>query len=172
MTKREIIQDPDNFRTKVRNVLSTYFTNTNDGINLEIGIYNWVIKEANRKKVVKKWDNPFFTQLYKDKFRSVYYALSKTNVVSMVNNKEIKSQEIASMTAYELCPEKWHDMLQAKIIRDKNKDETHVEAMTDTYVCRKCRSRRCSYYTMQTRSADEPETIYITCLDCGTRMKK
>jgi len=56
-------------------------------------------------------------------------------------------------------------------IRDKNKFEQKLEAMTDRYTCKKCKSKRCSYYQLQTRSADEGITTYITCLDCGQRMK-
>jgi transcription elongation factor S-II len=71
-----------------------------------------------------------------------------------------------------MCPEKWEELIKAKSIRDKNKFEEKLEAMTDRFTCRKCRSKRCSYYLIQTRSADEPMTVFITCLDCGTRMKK
>ena len=35
------------------------------------------------------------------------------------------------------------------------------ESMTDRYKCRKCGSRKCSYYEMQTRSADEPMTQFL-----------
>jgi transcription elongation factor S-II len=89
----------------------------------------------------------------------------------MVENGEIKSQEIAFMTHQEMCPEKWEEAIKAKNIRDKNKFEQKLEAMTDRYTCKKCKSKRCSYYQLQTRSADEGITTYITCLDCGQRMK-
>jgi transcription elongation factor S-II len=90
----------------------------------------------------------------------------------MVNDGEIKSQDIAFMTHQEMCPEKWEELIKAKIIRDKNKFEQNIEAMTDTFTCRKCKSKRCSYYALQTRSADESMTLYISCLCCGARMKQ
>ncbi|BGP36215.1 transcription elongation factor TFIIS [Rhodotorula kratochvilovae] len=31
--------------------------------------------------------------------------------------------------------------------------------------------RRCMYYQMQTRSADEPMTTFVTCLACSNRWK-
>ena len=49
--------------------------------------------------------------------------------------------------------------------------EQNIEASTDTFTCRKCRSKKCTYYQMQTRSADEPMTVFVTCLDCSTRWK-
>lgn len=42
---------------------------------------------------------------------------------------------------------------------------------TDLYRCGKCQQRKCTYFEMQTRSADEPMTCFITCLNCGNRWK-
>ena len=75
------------------------------------------------------------------------------------------------MTHQELQPDKWSKLIEQKIKRDKNKFENHVEASTDTFTCRKCKSNKCSYYALQTRSADEPMTIYVTCLSCDNRWK-
>lgn len=44
-------------------------------------------------------------------------------------------------------------------------------ASTDMFFCRKCQKRKCTYYQMQTRSADEPMTTFVTCLNCGNRWK-
>jgi len=38
---------------------------------------------------------------------------------------------------------------------------------TDMFSCEKCGKNRTTYYQMQTRGADEPMTIFVTCLDCG-----
>ena len=75
------------------------------------------------------------------------------------------------MTHQEMNPEKWDKLIQLKIKRDKTKYDTQVEAMTDTFKCRKCKSTKCSYYGLQTRSSDEPMTIFVTCLDCSNRWK-
>jgi transcription elongation factor S-II len=75
------------------------------------------------------------------------------------------------MTHQEMCPDKWNKLIEAKIKRDKNKFETNVEAATDTFTCRKCKSNKCTYYQMQTRSADEPMTTFVTCLECDREWK-
>ena len=90
----------------------------------------------------------------------------------MVNDGNIKSHEIAFMTHQEMAPDRWEELIKEKSIRDKNKFEQNIEAMTDSFTCRKCKSKKCSYIQMQCRSADEPMTLFITCLDCGARMKK
>jgi transcription elongation factor S-II len=160
------IENPDNFRNNIRQKLGKFFEKEKDAINLEKGIHNWALKEATTKRVVKKWDNPFFVQIYLDHLRSIYLNLSNDKLISMVNNGEIKSQDIAFLTHQEICPEKWEELIKAKSIRDKNKFEQNLEAATDTFTCRKC-----TYYQMQTRSADEPMTIFVTCINCGNRWK-
>ncbi|KAG5495258.1 hypothetical protein JKF63_02313 [Porcisia hertigi] len=38
--------------------------------------------------------------------------------------------------------------------------------ITSLFKCGRCGKRNCTFYEQQTRSADEPTTKYITCLDC------
>ena len=59
------------------------------------------------------------------------------------------------------------DLIEKKMKRDASKYTENIQASTNMYTCKKCKSDRCSYYEMQTRSADEPATIFVTCLDCG-----
>ena len=165
------IENPEQFRKNIREKLKAFFEKEKDAINLEKGVHNWSLKEATNKKVVKKWDNPFFVQIYIDHLRSIYINLTNETLIKMVNDGEIKSQDIAFMTHQEMCPEKWEELIKAKIIRDKNKFEQNIEAMTDTFTCRKCHSKKCTYYQMQTRSADEPMTTFVTCLNCDNRWK-
>ena len=75
------------------------------------------------------------------------------------------------MTHQEMRPDRWEELIKAKSIKDKAKFEQNIEAATDIFTCRKCKSKKCTYYQLQTRSADEPMTIFVTCLDCGTRWK-
>ena len=46
-----------------------------------------------------------------------------------------------------------------------------LSAETDMFQCGRCKQRKCKYYQMQTRSADEPMTTYVTCVNCGNRWK-
>ena len=169
------IENPDTFRANIRKKLESFFDKTENkeknAANLEKGVHNWALKEATNRKVVKKWDNPFFVQIYLDHLRSIYLNLKNERLINMVNKGEIKAHEICFMTHQEMLPEKWEELIKQKSIRDKNKFEQNLEAATDTFTCRKCRSKKCTYYQMQTRSADEPMTIFVTCIDCGCRWK-
>jgi transcription elongation factor S-II len=146
--------------------------NDKDSSNLEKGIFNYALKEASSRKVVKKWDNPFFVQIYKDRLRTIYLNLrDNTEIISQIKEGKIQPHVVAFMTHQEMKPEKWADLIEAKIKRDKNKYEDNMEASTDSFTCRRCKSNKCTYYQMQTRSADEPMTTFVTCLECGQRWK-
>ena len=101
------IDNSDKFRENIRQKLCEFFKTEKDATNLEKGIHNWSLKEATNKKVIKKWDNPFFVQIYIDHLRSIYVNLKNDGLIERVNNGEIKSQEIAFMTHQEMFPEKW-----------------------------------------------------------------
>lgn len=156
-------------------------TDSNDGsrsdaaskiaINMERGIYNYILKKASRENIVKKWDNAYFVQVYLDHTRSVFCNLKNPRIMNAIRTAAIKAQDLPFMTHQELCPEKWTQLVEEKRIRDKNKYEIKLEASTDNFQCRKCKSRECTYYQMQTRSADEPMTTFVTCIACGSRWK-
>jgi transcription elongation factor S-II len=165
------ITKPEIFRENMRIKLFKFLPDENICKNLEKGIYNYCIKEAGERQIVKKWDNVYFTHLYLDKLRSIYYNLRKPQLVATIMNKVIKPHEVAFMTHQEIIPEKWATLLSDKKIRDENIYAPKLEASTDGFTCRKCKSKECSYYQLQTRSADEPMTTFVTCIKCGTRWK-
>jgi transcription elongation factor S-II len=39
------------------------------------------------------------------------------------------------------------------------------------FQCRKCKGTKTSHYSMQTRSSDEPMTVFVCCLSCGNRWR-
>ena len=160
------------FRENVRNKMFKNVSDKKLATNIEIGVYMYAYKEAKRKKILKKWDNKKFLQLYLDRLRSIYINFKNTAFMEQINNGEITYQMLADMTHQEMNPERWKLLIEQKIKRDENKYNTNaIEASTDMFTCRKCKSKRCTYYELQTRSADEPATIFVTCLDCGKNMK-
>jgi len=175
MTTPIVVTNPEDFRNKISCKLNSIFgiPHAKHGHNLEKGVYNWTIKEATSRKVIKKWDNKFFVQIYTDKFRSTVLNLKRpeTNLIQQVIDNIIKPHAIAFMTHQEMFPPMWETLIDAKTKRDMNKYETKIEAATDTFTCRKCHSKKCTYYQMQTRSADEPMTTFVSCIDCGKRWK-
>ena len=164
------IDNPDLFRSNIKKKLIEIIENEKTVNNLEKGIFNYALKEADQRKIVKKWDNAYFLQIYLDRLRSIMSNL-KGDVLESIKDRSVKAHIVAFMTHQELCPEKWSALIEAKSKRDKNKFETNIAAATDTFTCRKCRGNQCTYYQMQTRSADEPMTTFVTCILCNARWK-
>lgn len=165
------IQNPDEFRTNIRGKLQPIVIDEKLATNLEKGIYNFAIKEANNRKIIKKWENPHFSQLYLDRLRSIYINLKNEALLDHLKNGEISPQSLAFMTHQEMNPDRWRILIDQKMKRDANKFTDNIRASTDMFTCKKCKSKRTTYYELQTRSADEPATIFVTCLDCGKMSK-
>lgn len=165
------VSEPETFRNNIRKSIENYCHNEKKSKYLEIGIYNYTINEAKNRKIVKKWDNPYFTQIYTDRVKTILKNLKISDKLlnTLLNSK--KPHEIAFMTHQEMNTEKWQSIIDEKMKRDKNKYETRMEASTDTFTCRRCKSKECTYYQMQTRSADEPMTTFVTCINCNNRWK-
>jgi len=170
MSSRKIA-NPEQFRLNIRGKLNIILENEKHSSNLEKGIFNYALKEASNRKVVKKWDNQYFVQIYIDRLRSIYINLKNPEILDQIKSESIQAHTVAFMTHQEMRPEKWKELIDAKIIKDKNKFEQHIEASTDTFTCRKCKGNKCTHYAMQLRSSDEPMTIFINCLGCGNRWK-
>ena len=165
------IDNPEVFRTNIRSNLNKILNNDKFSKNLEKGIFNYVIGAASELHIVKKWENVYFVQLYVDRLRSVYINLKNPIVLKMMTSNGFKIHKLAFMSHQEMRPDKWDELIEEKKIRDKHKYEPKVVASSDNFTCWKCKSKKCTYYQLQTRSADEPMTTFVTCLDCGNRFK-
>lgn len=179
------IQQPDVFRANVVNKIFELFasavvenktsdvaTMRNCAINVEKGVFNYSLKEASNHKIIKKWENRHFVQIYCDRLKTVFINLKNTpSLINGLLTGEITPPIFAFMTHQEMRPNQWNDLIEIKMKRDESKYVNRVEASTDIYQCRKCKSRKCTYYSAQIRSADEPMTVFISCLDCGQNWK-
>jgi len=164
------IENPDSFRANIRQKLDAILENEKNSANLEKGIFNYALKEADRRKIVKKWDNKHFIQIYLDHLRSIMTNL-KGDILKQISDGSIKPHVVAFMTHQELCHDKWAEMIAEKMKRDKNKFETQIAASTDLFTCRKCKGNQCTFYQLQTRSSDEGITTFVQCLCCNARWK-
>lgn len=147
-------------------------------LDLEIGVYNWCIAYANENKVIKNWKNPRFLALYKDKAISVISNVDKASYIGNVRladrilrDAEFAPHELSFMKPENICPEKWQEILDAKMKKDMHVVEEKPKAMTTDFRCGKCKKNECVYQELQVRSADEPMTLFITCLNCGNKWR-
>ena len=156
-----------------KNILSDKFAK-----QIEESIYNYTCETCVNRKIMKNWDNLFFKKIYINKSRSLYSNMNtesyikNNNFIKKILNNEIDLTRIAYLNFQEIYPEHWKKLLDEKYKRDKHLYEDKQEAMTDQFKCGRCKSKKCTYYELQTRSADEAMTVFITCLNCGNRWKQ
>ena len=167
----QVIEDGDKLRSKIIDKINGIVNNENISKNLEKGIYNYSIKEGERNNIIKKWDNELFVIIYLQKLKMILCNIKNEDLFKKLINKEIKAHELAFMRHEEMRPDLWNDLLEEKKIKDENKFSPKVEASTDDFTCFKCKSKKCTFYQLQTRSADEPMTTFVTCINCGNRWR-
>ena len=165
-----------------RNMMVKYLNKAIDDIKVsrkvEKGIYNYVIKVSKEKNIRRSWENTLFTNLYKSKILSVYSNLDANSYIQNnqllknIKDGSIEPEKVGSLSVYDVFHDNLKELLNIKSKRDKIKYELKPEAMTNLFKCRKCGSRETSYYEVQTRSADEPMTQFITCLSCSNRWRQ
>ncbi|KAF8987246.1 RNA polymerase II elongation factor [Haplosporangium bisporale] len=116
------------------------------------------------------------SQNYKAKIRSFFMNLRDKN-----NPKLREAVVDGDVPVEEFCEYTTQDMASAEAkARDRALHEENMfaakgaeeqQAETDMFKCGKCKGRKTRYYQMQTRSADEPMTTFVTCINCGNRWK-
>jgi DNA-directed RNA polymerase subunit M/transcription elongation factor TFIIS len=146
-------------------------------IDLEKGIFNWCIQYADLHGMIKSWSNPSFKILYEDRARSV---ISNLDPNSYINNPRLLTRlkegefvphEVPFMKPDHLYPELWRETNDLKLKRDQEVGENTLVSNTDLFKCGRCHKREVYYYEKQTRSADEPQTCFCVCIQCGNRWR-
>jgi len=175
--EEDVNTEINDYRGKVR-CLFTKVLNNELADKLEESLFNYICQKSIERKIIRKWDNPFFRKMYFNKARSLYTNLDEnsyvknTYLVSQINKGNIEIEKIPFMNYQEMFPEHWKRLLDEKYKREKLLYEEKMEAMTDQFKCGRCKSKKCTYYELQTRSADEAMTTFISCLNCGNRWKQ
>ena len=141
--------------------------------NIEIGIYNWTVKFAKDNKIPVVWC-PRFKMQYKHRYLALRTALFKGDLLTRMKTGRVLPKEVPTFGADKL----WLTGPVSKQIADiklKNieieKAKTYDADYQGIFKCRKCNTNKTTYYQLQTRSADEPMTTYVSCMVCNTRWK-
>ena len=164
--------------------------------NAERSVYNWAVKVTRGQQEDSAWENPAFRWRYKQKALHLAQELQRDPVavvglkvngdhvklelsyvpqlVQRIKTKEVEARNLALLTAEQLWPNgpiaraafklKQRELEMEKLIM---KDDDY----NGMFKCGKCKSKKTTYYQMQTRSADEPMTTFVTCMECANRWK-
>jgi len=167
-------------REKTRRIIAARceFINGEQQRDLEIGIFNCSLEEATRRSVRRVWENPGFQILYSIVARRTISNLDSTSyvqntrLVERLKDGEFLPHEVPFMSYSDMYPEKWGDRIEMATKREAKMLEVDKSMATDMFRCTRCGKRQCTYYEMQTRSADEPMTQFIRCLNCSKQWKQ
>jgi hypothetical protein len=142
---------------------------------LERVIYNGCLQEAVKRNILRDWSFPLFQKLYERKAR--HYAgnlaphcyIENKHLLERYLKQEFHFEDLLTWTETEIFPERNKDLAEKQFQREQRLLEGNKANATDQFFCTRCHKRQCTYYELQTRSADEPMTIFIQCVNCGKR---
>ena len=130
---------------------------------IEAAILNRCITDAQRWFVDIDWDTPGFREMYRNRAMTLYQSRKLAETMT--------PEEFVASTEVDRRPERWLEHLKKVEERDRALYSRKTTANILMY-CAGCKKKtNCDYYQMQTRSADEPMTTFVTCLECDKRWK-
>ncbi|KAH9619288.1 hypothetical protein KSS87_007356 [Heliosperma pusillum] len=175
----DMVKTQDEGRNKVREMLlealSKVIREADDSMKGEVEACDPIRVAVKVESVMfEKWGRS--TGTHKFKYRSIMFNIRDTNNPDFrrkVLLGEIKPDRICNLTTDEMASEQRR--LQNKEIEEKKLFDCErgaaPKATTDQFKCGRCGQRKCTYYQLQTRSADEPMTTFVTCVNCNNHWK-
>ncbi len=133
-----------------------------ESADIEGAILERCVRDAQKWSISIDWDTAPFVEMYRSRAIMLYRHRHMAQTMS--------PKEFAETTEVDHNPERWREIIEKTIEKEKalRKDKTASMFM----YCSSCkRQTKCDYYQLQTRSADEPMTTFVTCLECDKRWK-
>lgn len=143
--------------------------------DLENTVYTNCLDEAVKRHILRDWSFPLFKKLYERKMRHIAGNLhpdcyiENKMLLDRLQKNEFKFEDLMSWNETEIFPERNKELAEKQFLREQRLLEGNKANATDQFFCGRCKMRQCTYYELQTRSADEPMTIFIQCVNCGKR---
>ena len=130
---------------------------------IEVAILNRCINDAQKWFVDIDWTNTVFVDMYRSRAVSLYPYREMAKDMDVI--------KFVDSTLVDLNPGRWKAMIQSII--DKKKAMYSKKSTASIFLhCSSCKKKtRCDFYQLQTRSADEPMTTFVTCLECDKKWK-
>lgn len=147
--------------------------------DMEQALLNRSIRECTDIGVDVGWSSPIFCNHYRGRCLHIYenlkgkygYVKNPTEWKTRLLEGEITPVQLAEFSPMDLHSNRWKEQVEKQIEKDKHLYENSGNASIYLY-CSVCKKKsKCDYYQMQTRSADEPMTTFVTCLECDKRWK-
>lgn len=140
---------------------------------LETSIFNFTIVKAKAERAERSWDCREFKMYYTNKVRSIFFNLKNGVLKEKITKGVFNIAHVPYMEPWDLWPEKYEEYFQKKLQKEMIQLQREAESqnVSGMFTCGKCKSDCTTYFSLQTRSADEPMTNYVTCKKCGYKWK-
>ncbi|KAF9892817.1 RNA polymerase II elongation factor [Aspergillus nanangensis] len=120
---------------------------------------------------------PETKEQYRTKIRSLFQNLknkSNPNLRNRVLSGDVTPEKFVTMSHDELrsAEQREADAKIQKLNMDKAMVAQAERSISKSLQCGKCGQRKVTYTEAQTRAADEPMTLFCTCLNCGKSWKQ
>jgi transcription elongation factor S-II len=102
---------------------------------------------------------------------NIHFNKNSNFVLGKIKYSLWEPDKIVSMSPQELYPDLWEELILKNVKKMAMLGKSKQEQGTGMFKCGKCKLNNCTYFQMQTRSADEPMTTFVTCLECSNRWK-
>tara|TARA_B100001094_G_C18190212_1_gene806641 strand:+ start:4407 stop:4904 length:498 start_codon:yes stop_codon:yes gene_type:complete len=109
----------------------------------------------------------YFTNAYKIYQNVNPHLIGNQNFKKQIKSKQIDLNNILKIKPWDMYPESWSKLTDEQVKEDTISFTKTPVSNTSQFTCSKCKQNNCSYYEMQTRSSDEPMTIFVSCLTEG-----
>lgn len=140
---------------------------------LENEIYNSCAQKAYENSLTI--DSDFFADFYHRHIADILAVFQHggppaERLLAEINEGSLSMEELARQKSWDLFPDPWQDANQnfKTDIEQMNEKE---EATCHVYQCPKCKKSETKTKELQTRSSDEPMTLFIRCVNCKYRWK-
>ena len=166
-------------REKVVDNFALLFKSREMATDFELSILKHVVELAKKDSYEVDWSNRTFWNMYRNRAVSLYenlkgsesYVQNNQHILDKINSGELELNNVAEMSPIDLCPSRWKESIE-KIIESEKKLYSAQKNASIFMWCSGCkRKTKCDYYQLQTRSADEPMTTFVNCLECGKKWK-
>lgn len=155
-------------RKATKNRLKSYFPDeisSKVSNKIEKGIYDY-------SEQFSQTDNsylPMAQAIYEDTVSNILFNLEQNSntikeIKRGIRKKIYNPYNLAFLRPHEMDKDKWMQIM----LRKSNMEERLNNLPTlEWKPCLSCKNRKYFYYQLQTRSADEPMTVFHICKNCG-----
>ena len=153
---------PDEIRMKARKMLTAVVEDEQVATFLEKASWNHSVEFCKKRDIQLDWDNFSFRNAYTQKILSVRYNIRQCpDILEKMKAGQASIKQFVNAKPHEICPERWEkafELAAKRALRFSDASCLDPKDMPDGMLqCRKCGSKKTSYYELQTRSSDEPK---------------